>query len=291
MYYRLENKNHKVKFTSYGASVVEWKFDENHIILSHHREEKYLDNKSYLGCTVGRVSNRISNASFSLNTKQYILEKNDAPNSLHGGFSGFSSKNFRAKFLSVNSIKFVSTSYEGEAGYPGIVKLVVIYTLKEDGLEVKYFVRTSEATPVSIANHMYFNLGRDENINNHKVKITADSALVKDEYGCSNGELEPNTLNEFTRLGEAEFDKAYVYKGRAYTYQASLVNNNIRMDVYSDQDSIQFYTGDMLHHKRRGLCLETQRYPNAVNIESFPSIIVDGHDKHKTFYRLSYERG
>lgn len=44
----------------------------------------------YFGAVVGRVANRIANATFSLDGKQYNLSANDPPNSLHGGVWGFS---------------------------------------------------------------------------------------------------------------------------------------------------------------------------------------------------------
>ena len=42
------------------------------------------------GATVGRYANRISNASFELNGKEYKLTKNFGPHTLHGGDNGYS---------------------------------------------------------------------------------------------------------------------------------------------------------------------------------------------------------
>lgn len=43
-----------------------------------------------MGCTVGRVCNRIGNGTFKLNGKEYHLAKNNGNNHLHGGLKGFS---------------------------------------------------------------------------------------------------------------------------------------------------------------------------------------------------------
>lgn len=47
----------------------------------------YIDDKSSIGCTVGRVTNRIKNASFQLDGINYQLEKNErGKHHLHGVF-------------------------------------------------------------------------------------------------------------------------------------------------------------------------------------------------------------
>lgn len=47
------------------------------------------DKNPYFGCTVGRVANRISGASYEHDGFKYFLSRNCGPNTLHGGISGF----------------------------------------------------------------------------------------------------------------------------------------------------------------------------------------------------------
>ena len=49
----------------------------------------YCTNPHYIGCVVGRVTNRIKGASFVIDDKEYHLTANEAPNHLHGGAVGF----------------------------------------------------------------------------------------------------------------------------------------------------------------------------------------------------------
>ena len=49
----------------------------------------YRDNPPYFGCTVGRCTNRIANAKFSIGGTEYNVSKNIDPHHLHGGLEGF----------------------------------------------------------------------------------------------------------------------------------------------------------------------------------------------------------
>lgn len=61
------------------------------IVLGFETHEPYKDGSSpYFGAVVGRVANRIANATFHLDGKQYKLAANNGPNTLHGGVFGFS---------------------------------------------------------------------------------------------------------------------------------------------------------------------------------------------------------
>ncbi len=72
----------------------------------------------YLGCIVGRTSNRISNSQFTLDDVKYKLEANNGANSLHGGLNGFDKRNWRS-VLENDCVKFSLSSHDGEGGYPG----------------------------------------------------------------------------------------------------------------------------------------------------------------------------
>ena len=70
------------------------------------------------------------------------------------------------------------------------------------------------------------------------------------------------------------------------------------MELYSDQRGVQFYTGNFLDELRvpgkcglrygrhAGLCLETQSFPNAPNVDAFPDITLrpGGVYRHRMLY-------
>ena len=70
------------------------------------------------------------------------------------------------------------------------------------------------------------------------------------------------------------------------------------MAVRSDQPGVQFYTGNFLDELRvrgkrglrygrhAGLCLETQSFPNAANVDAFPDVTLrpGGVYRHRMLY-------
>ena len=76
-----------------------------------------------------------------------------------------------------------------------------------------------------------------------------------------------------------------------------------RMDVYTDQPGIQFYSGNFLtgsytgREKRKypqygAICLETQHFPDSPNHDNFPTtVLLPGKDfKSTTVYKFSVEK-
>ena len=61
------------------------------VVLGFDDLEPYKNGTSpYFGAVVGRVANRIANATFELNGVRHNLAANNGPNCLHGGVMGFS---------------------------------------------------------------------------------------------------------------------------------------------------------------------------------------------------------
>lgn len=80
-----------VSFLDYGAviqSIIvpdkDGKLED--VVLGYDTLSGYESNVPSFGSPVGRCANRISNACFVLNGKEYPLDNNDATNCLHGGF-------------------------------------------------------------------------------------------------------------------------------------------------------------------------------------------------------------
>ncbi len=133
-------------------------------------------NDPYMGETIGRVANRISNARLnSLNGgRSYTLTANNGPNSLHGGPVGWGKRTWTGPtpvgirqipgVEGGESVKFTLVSEDGDEGFPGTVEATVVYTggtQKEGGKEVivlgiEYvaeLVGGADETAINMTNH------------------------------------------------------------------------------------------------------------------------------------------
>ena len=71
---------------------------------------------------VGRVANRIENATFALNGTVYPLTANNGLNTLHGGTDGFHARLWTATQVN-HGVKLELTSPDGDQGFPGTLQV------------------------------------------------------------------------------------------------------------------------------------------------------------------------
>lgn len=174
------NNNIRAELTNFGAVLIslfvpdkQGKLDD--VVLGFDTLEKYSENNiCYFGSTIGRNSNRIKNACFSLNGVTYTLDKNERnKNNLH---SGFKSYNLRLWDYLIdeksNSVSFSLISPSGDQGFPGEFDITVTYTLTNNNeLKINYCGKSSEDTIANMTNHSYFNLSGHNMRNCNKTQI------------------------------------------------------------------------------------------------------------------------
>ncbi len=265
----------------------------------------------YFGCATGRVCNRIAKGKFVLDGKTYELAVNNGPNHLHGGVKRsldrvvWQGKGFETE--EGVGVSFFYISADGEEGYPGNLTITVSYLLKRSSnqLTISYKAVTDQPTPVNLTNHSYFNLNGagQGNILDHTLQLHASQYTPNDATQIPTGEIVPvkGRPVDFltpTRVGERldqveqteamGYDYNYVVDGAAGTVRPvarlSSAQSGRVLEVDSDAPCVQLYTGNHLHgqqgkdgktyEKRGALCLETQRFPDAVNHPQFPSVIL-----------------
>lgn len=269
------------------------------------------DRNQFFGCTTGRVCNRIAKGKFSLGGKEYTLAVNNGPNHLHGGVKRNLDKVIWSAVASQTSdgqqVVFSYTSPDGEEGYPGELKVKVTYLLTEKSeLRITYEATTNKATPVNLTNHSYFNLAGAgaATVLDHELLINADKFTPTDDTLIPTGELAkvdgtPLDFRKSTVIGAridqvdqtaaTGYDHNYVLNGASGELRLAAKVKEPKsgrvLSVLTTEPGVQLYTGNFLHDqagkggkkypRRSALCLETQHYPNSVNIPSFPSTILE----------------
>ncbi|MDB6087296.1 MAG: aldose epimerase [Gammaproteobacteria bacterium] len=264
--------------------------------------DAYVGDSAFLGSIVGRFSNRIAGASFTLDGQLHRLSANDGSHHLHGGELGFSKRAWRVLDFAPGSrarLRLGLRSLAGEDGYPGNLDVSAEFIVDSDRLELRFEARCDAPTPVSLTYHPYFNLSGATRwlADDHWLRICADRFLPVTNPGLiPTGELCPvvDTPFDYRRLrmlrpvaagahpqlaAAGGYDHCFVLNpGVEMAAELRSVHSGVAMRIGTDQPGLQFYDGHALPPRHpgagRGICLEPQGFPNAPNETAFPSAIL-----------------
>ncbi len=298
------------------------------VVLGFNNLSSYFVNDPGFGCSITPYANRIGNATFNFEGVTYKLEANDGINNLHSSTNPqpLHRRTWDVINETSNSIEFSISKKDMDMGFPGNMTISVTYTLLEDDtLAIEYRATSDRDTVFNPTNHSYFNLGGFDSgsILNDIVWIDADCFTPTDECSIPYGEIQPvsETPLDFRipktigrDIDDTSFDAIRIASGYDHNYVLNNYNGTFRtiaslyntesgrfMDVSTDLSGLQLYTGNYLSPnvgagkggfifgKRYGVAFETQFFPNAVNIPSFPQPILKA-DKEfysKTSYHFS----
>jgi aldose 1-epimerase len=331
--YTLRNKSGmEARITNYGGIVLSLLVPDKSgklrdIVLGYDSLSSYLEKTPYFGAIVGRYGNRIANAHFTLEGKEYTLNANDGPNTLHGGLKGFDKVVWDADESTPGTTPSLTLTYlskDGEEGFPGDLRATVVYSLTDSNeLRIDYSATTDKPTVLNLTHHSYFNLAGagSGDILSHEVMLNADSFTPVDSGLIPTGELRPvgGTPMDFrtpmaigARIGD-NYDQLRLGRGYDHNWvlnkkpgelslaaRVSEKTSGRVMEVWTTEPGIQFYSGNFLdgtnigkggrmYAYRTGFCLETQHFPDSPNQPSFPSTEVRPGEKFRstTIYRFS----
>ena len=184
--FTLASDSVKITILNYGGRIQSILTHGRDVVCGFDTLDDYVNDNSYQGAIIGRYANRISNACFTLNGKEYKLAANDHEvNHNHGGISGFDRKVWTPAVEEkdgMESLVLTYTSPDGEEGYPGTLDVKVTYTLVGGSLAIHYEAVSDADTYVNLTNHSYFNLkGYDKGtIEDHMMTIYADRFTAVD---------------------------------------------------------------------------------------------------------------
>jgi aldose 1-epimerase len=317
LYTLTNDKGMRVKLTNYGAITVSVEVPDKagkvtDVTLGYDTIEGWLKSTSYFGATVGRYANRIAKGKFTLDGQNYTLATNNGENALHGGIKGFDKVVWNAEVVKAADsadVKFTYTSKDGEEGYPGNLKVTVVYSLNNaNEFKAEFSATTDKPTVVNLAHHTYWNLGGPAagDILGHLMMLSADKYTPVDAGLIPTGELKavagtpmdftkPTAIGERIAQVEGGYDHNYVLRAGDPIHLAAKVvdpKSGRVMEILTDQPGVQFYSGNFLdgtvtgkggvvYKKHYGFCLETQHFPDSPNKPDFPPVVLKPGETYK----------
>lgn len=313
--YTLRGGGLVMQATNFGGRVVALWVPDRHgvmddVVLGYDDIGLYLDNpgERFLGAAVGPVANRIAEGRFSLGGRDYVLDRNDNGQTLHGGNKGFDMVVWHVEDIADDRIVMSYAAADGEGGFPGNRLIRMTYTLTADsGLRIDYSVVTDSVTVVNPSHHSFFNLHGEGGgtICDHILTIDASFVTPVDVRLIPTGEMMPVDGTPFdfrspTPIGEGIDDDDELLRicggydlnwcidrdddGRVMRIAELYDPASGRvMEILSDRIGLQFYSGNFFDGStcgksgrplrfRQAAVFETQSYPDSPNRPDFPSI-------------------
>lgn len=311
--YTLENDlGDQVKVSTYGACLVAFivndKDDRRNIVLSYDDASLYEeDTSSNLGGLIGPFANRISNGEFRLNEHFYKLKKNDGNNALHSSELALNRRIWDVIDAKDHLVTFRIT--QDADNYPGKIEFRVTYEFNNQRqLKISYRAKSTEDTYLNLTNHAYFNLNSSGKVNDEFLEVNADYYTPVDENLIPTGEVlsvkdtdfdfrEEKLLDTVFNSEIEGLDNNFVLnkeEENEFTYAARIIDKDRgkQLVCYTTMPAVQVYTAnayvDVFGEDRthEAVCLETQFFPDSVNIMHFPSCKVKADEvySHETIF-------
>lgn len=290
----LESDLASIAILNYGCAIRDWRVDGDGrsvpCVLGFNEMDHYLNVAKSHGAICGRVANRIGNSKFAIRGETFNLPPNEGAHQLHGGSKGLHTRVWNMEADGNHGVEFSYHSPEGEMGYPGSVDFRVTMRLEGSTLTMEMFGRPSRETPISLAQHNYYNLNGEGDVLGQVLEIDADMYTPTDDELIPTGAMLPigGTHMDFRTavlVGERDHNQQgidanlVVRSGRNPDKPlASLWSEDtgLELKLWSEQPGIQVFNGpkmdvsvpghDGVHYGAfGGLCLEPQKFPDAIN--------------------------
>jgi aldose 1-epimerase len=261
----------------------------------------------HFGGVVGRYANRIAAGRFVLDGTAYELDRNDGPNTLHGGPACLD-RHVWAAALDGDGLVLRTTRPAGEGGFPGRLNVEVRYVVAGDELRMELRAVTDAPTVVNLTNHTYFNLAGEGSGSalGQSLQVHASRFVPTDGHGIPLDGAAPvdATPLDFrtaatigARVREAHpqlaaargYDHTLLVDGDAGTLRPAArlsdPGSGRTLQIATTEPGLQLYTGNYLdgtlagtggglYRQGDGVALETQHPPDAPNRPQLPSTVL-----------------
>lgn len=268
------------------------------VVLGYDDLAAYLASDTCFGAMIGPIADRLDRGRCELGGQVVQMPLNAGPDSMHCGDRGFHRMLWNAEELPDGLCLRRSIPPE-ESGYPGALRVELRYRFPGEGvLRLEYAAESDGEAAVSFTNHSYFTLnGASSDCRGHLLTLPASryaGTAREVEPICTGDTLPvdgtPLDLRGGARIGDAvdrtDFreiavaggvDHYFPVDGEGFREMARVCNpeNGLELVCRSDAPGLLVYTanglvaepgkGGLIYGRNWAVCLETERFPNAVN--------------------------
>ena len=281
--------------------------ERRRVVLGFRSLAGYVQDTESVGVTVGRCINRIDRG-FTLDGRQYSLPINEGDHvHLHGGPRSYSKRVWTHRPADTSgddgaAATFELVSPDGDNGYPGQVTARCRYEIAGPGtLRITLTATTDAPTIVNLGHHSYFSLQPGSDVRDHRMMVAADFYTPLDPHLIPTGEIRSVTGTPFDFRKDRPIranvaggydlnfvlNQGWLRSAESLPVAARVVSpsGDLAMEVATTEPGLQFYEGIHLkpsaesyegepHLPHRGLCLEPQRFPDAINRPHFGEVVL-----------------
>ena len=294
--YDIVSGDTRMSVSDFGALWHSFVIGNRDFVLGYDTPQEYRENMTFFGAMIGPIADRLAEGKCVLGGKDVQLQKNAGPDSMHSSDIGFHNRIWDAEMLE-DGVSFHSVY--ADDGLPGNIAIRLSYRLTDENtVRIEYAAETDSETALSFTNHSYFNLsGGEKHCRDHKITVHADyyAETMRDEEPIVTGRMlkaegTPMDLRGGAVLSDvlaqSDFpeirtgggvDHFFIVNGEGMRPHAEIEGDGWKLECKSDAPGVLVYTANGLeegigknglpHGKNYAICLETERFPNAVNID------------------------
>lgn len=307
--FRAENGSGGVlEVIEYGATITRLLMPDKsgkseNVILGKSEPMEHISNPMFNASVIGRIANRVSKGGFEIDGRRFSLDCNESASvTLHSGSGNYAARYFAGAAEDFGDHADITLYLKdgGEGGFENTLDVWVTYSLYEDNrLIITYKTLPGGDTAVALTNHAYFNVGghASGSVGGHILQLESDfiTPFITGEVTSGAVLSVENTPYDFRSPKPVEwaygddfsgYDTNFVLRGTGYRRVASLYDpaSGRQMDTYTDMPGVQIFTGGKrsfefagqdgaVYSPRTYICLETQYFPDSVNVSHYSSPI------------------
>lgn len=268
-------------------------------VLGYDTPEEYLRAETFFGACIGPIADRMPGGSCVLGGETVTLPHNAGPDTMHSGPDGFHAQKWNAEILP-DGVRLCRSFTRADTGFPGTLDAQICVRVRGCTLRLEYAAKCDRETAVSFTNHSYFRLGEDscrEQILRVNASRYAETTCT-DAPACTgvarSVEGKPLDFRRSARIGDAldrldfpeiasagGIDHYFLIDGAGMREHARLTAGSRELICSSDAPGVLVYTANGLvaepgrngeiYGRNAAVCLETERFPNAVNLPNLRS--------------------